>query len=311
MNAVSNIEKQDLDLLSLITDLDLNENNAYNIRKDGKSISRNITKDVAIISKEDGTGIDIIVKENTKHALVMIPVIVRASGLEDIVYNDFHIGTNANVTILAGCAIHNSSSKKSRHNGIHRFFIAENANVKYVEKHYGTGHGVGHKVLDPTTEIYMKNGSKMDIDTIQIEGVDSTLRVTNASLENNTTLRISEKIMTSKNQSGKTEFEIDLNGENSSCHVVSRSVACDDSSQIFISKVNGNNNCYGHVECDGILKDNGKVQAIPEINANNLDANLVHEATIGKIAGDQLLKLMTLGLSSESAEKEIINGFLK
>jgi len=310
MNVDKKILESDLQLLSNVTDINF-ENNIFNIRKDGKSIARNITKDVAIITKEDGSGIDIIVKENTKSALIMIPVIITKSGLNDIVYNDFHIGANSNVTIMAGCAIQNNKSKKTSHQGIHRFFIAENASVKYSEKHYGTGHGSGHKVLDPVTEIEMDTNSSMHINTIQIEGVTSTVRFTKAQLKNNSTLCINEKIMTSHDQYGKTEFIVDLKGKNSSCHVTSRSVATNDSSQIFISKMNGNNECYGHVECDAILKNNGHVQAIPEVNANHPHANLIHEATIGKIAGEQLTKLMSLGLSAEEAEIQIINGFLK
>jgi ABC-type transport system involved in Fe-S cluster assembly, permease component len=301
----------DSELLNKVTDLDLNTNNAYNIRKNGKSIERNITDDVKIVNKEDGSGIDIFVKDNTKYALILIPVIITESGLEDIVYNDFHIGKNANATIIAGCAIKNPSNKNSKHQGIHRFYLEENSNVKYVEKHYGEGHGKGHKILDPITELYLKKGSTLDIDTVQIEGVDSTIRITKGTLDSDSTLTISEKIMTSKNQHAKTEFDLDLTGKNSSAHVISRAVATESSNQIFLSRINGNNECYGHVECDAILKDNGKVQAVPEVNALHVDAKLIHEATIGKIAGDQLIKLMSLGMTSDEAEKIIIKGFLK
>ena len=301
----------DKNLLGKVTDLDLNTNNAYNIRKNGKSIERNITDDVKIVNKEDGSGIDIFVKDNTKYALILIPVIITESGLEDIVYNDFHIGKNANATIIAGCAIKNPSNKNSKHQGIHRFYLEENSNVKYVEKHYGEGHGKGHKILDPITELYLKKGSTLDIDTVQIEGVDSTIRITKGTLDSDSTLTISEKIMTSKNQHAKTEFDLDLTGKNSSAHVISRAVATESSNQIFLSRINGNNECYGHVECDAILKDNGKVQAVPEVNALHVDAKLIHEATIGKIAGDQLIKLMSLGMTSDEAEKIIIKGFLK
>lgn len=298
-------------LLEKITELNFDKSNAFNIRKNGKSIERNITDDVSIINKEDGSGIDIYIKDNTKYALILIPVIITESGLEDVVYNDFHIGKNANTTIIAGCAIKNNSSKKSRHHGIHRFYLDDNAKVKYVEKHYGEGHGAGHKILDPVTELYLGKGSSLEMDTVQIEGVDSTIRTTKGILEDDCTLMISEKIMTSGIQNAKTEFEIDLNGKNSSAHVVSRAVATGESKQLFVSKVNGNNECYGHVECDGILKDRGTVQAVPEVNAMHIDAKLIHEATIGKIAGEQLIKLMSLGLSSNEAEKIIINGFLK
>ena len=301
----------DKELLDKVTDLNLEDKNAFNIRKDGKSIKRNITNDVSIESKSDGSGIDIYVKENTKQALIMIPVIITKSGLEDVVYNDFHIGKNANCVIMAGCAIKNGGKEKSSHQGIHRFFLEENANVKYIEKHYGSGSGTGHKVLDPVTELELKRGSMLDIDTVQIEGVDSTIRFTKGVVYDGATLTISEKIMTHGKQSAKTEFELDLKGENSSAHVVSRAVAAGKSKQLFISNITGNNKCYGHVECDAILKDEGVVQAVPEIVANHVDANLIHEATIGKIAGEQLVKLMSLGLSAEAAEAEIINGFLK
>lgn len=301
----------DQELIEKVSPLELNNNNAYNIRKDGKAVVRNITEDVSIVNKEDGSGIDIYVKENTKNALVFIPVIITKSGMNDKVYNDFHIGKNAKVTIMAGCAIRNNKDLNSSHNGIHRFYLEEGSKVKYVEKHYAEGHGKGHKTLDPITELYLGKNATLEIDTVQISGVDSSKRVTTGKLDDGATLSISEKIMTEKNQTATTQFEIDLDGVDSSTHVVSRSVAKDDSVQVFESKVNGNNKCYGHVECDAIIQDNGHVHAIPEINAKNLDANLVHEATIGKIAGEQLIKLMSLGLSSEEAEMQIINGFLK
>ena len=301
----------DQELIEKVNSLELDNSTAYNIRKDGKAIDRNITEDVAIVNKEDGTGIDIYVKENTKNALVFIPVIITKSGVNDKVYNDFHIGKNAKATIMAGCAIRNNKNLDSSHNGIHRFYLDEGSKVKYVEKHYAEGHGKGHKTLDPITELYLGKNATLEIDTVQISGVDSSNRVTTGKLDDGATLSISEKIMTEKSQTATTKFEIDLNGTDSSTHVVSRAVAKDDSVQVFESKVNGNNKCYGHVECDAIIQDNGHVHAIPEINAKNIDANLVHEATIGKIAGEQLIKLMSLGLSSEEAEFQIINGFLK
>jgi len=301
----------DQQLIKEISLLDLDKKNAYNIRKDGKAIIKNITEDVSIVNKDDGTGIDIYVRENTKNALVFIPVIITKSGLNDKVYNDFHIGKNAKATIMAGCAIRNNKNLDSSHQGIHRFYLDEGSKVKYVEKHYAEGHGKGHKTLDPITELYLGKNATLEIDTVQISGVDSSNRVTKGRLEDGATLSISEKIMTEHNQCANTDFEIDLDGIDSSTHVVSRSVAKDNSVQTFKSKVNGNNKCYGHVECDAIIQDNGHVHAIPEINAKNIDANLVHEATIGKIAGEQLIKLMSLGLTPEEAEAQIINGFLK
>lgn len=284
---------------------------AYNIRKDGQGVERKVTENINIITKSDKSGIDIYVKENTKNEFVHIPVIITQSGLTDVVYNDFYIGKNAKVFIIAGCGIHNDHHKDSTHNGIHRFFLEEGAYVKYVEKHYGEGDGDGKKILNPVTEVYLKDGSVLEMDSVQIKGVDSTDRVTKGELGANTNLIVTEKIMTHGNQFAKTTFDVTLNGENSSTHVTSRSVAVDNSKQKFISKVYGNSKCFAHVECDAIIKDNASVSATPEVNANNVDANLIHEAAIGKIAGEQLIKLMTLGLTEKQAEEEIIKGFLK
>lgn len=305
------MDKVDEDLLNQITNIDDFSKGAYNIRKDGKGIERKITENVNIVTKTDVSGIDIFVKENTKLEFVHIPVIVTQSGLKDVVYNDFHIGENANVVIIAGCGIHNNDHKDSGHDGIHRFYLGKNAKVKYIEKHYGEGNGTGKRILNPVTEVYLEDGATMDMDTIQIKGVDSTVRQTKAILKNDTNLVITEKIMTDGNQEAKTIFDVELNGENSSTHVTSRSVATENSKQIFSSKVYGNTKCFAHVECDAIIKDKAMVQAIPEITANNVEANLIHEAAIGKIAGEQLIKLMTLGLNEKEAEEEIIKGFLK
>lgn len=283
----------------------------YNIRKNGESIKRKVNSYIDIVTKEDKSGLDIYVKENTLFGIVHIPVIITESGLTDVVYNDFHIGANANVIIMAGCGIHNDLHKDSEHDGIHRFYLEENAKVTYVEKHYGEGKGTGKKILNPTTEIYMKKGSSMNMDSVQIKGVDDTIRITKANLDANTTLEISEKILTTGSQTAKTEFIVELNGENASVHVTSRSVAEGSSTQEFTSNITGNTKCYAHVECDAIIKDEGKVKAIPEIYAKNIDANLIHEAAIGKIAGAQLNKLMTLGLNEQEAEEVIIKGFLK
>lgn len=304
---MANIEK---DLLKQITGADTFEG-AYNIRKDGKGVERKVTENVNIVTKEDKAGIDIFVKEDTKNEFVHIPVIITESGLKDVVYNDFYIGKNAKVYIMAGCGIHNDHHKDSEHNGIHRFFLEEGAYVKYIEKHYGEGDGEGKRILNPITEVYLKNGSTLEMDSVQIKGVDSTDRITKAVLEDNTNLVISEKIMTHGNQFAKTLFDVTLKGENSSTHVTSRSVATENSKQEFISKVQGDSKCFAHVECDAIIKDNACVKSTPEVTANNVDANLTHEAAIGKIAGEQLTKLMTLGLTAKEAEDEIIKGFLK
>ena len=305
---MNNLDKE---LLKKVSENFDENKEVYNIRKNGKSIERKVNSYIDIVNKEDKSGIDIYVKENTLFGIVHIPVIITESGLTDVVYNDFHIGKNANVIIFAGCGIHNDLHKDSEHDGIHRFFLEEGAKVKYVEKHYGEGKGRGKRVLNPTTEIYMKKGSTMNMDSVQIKGVDNTLRVTKAVLEGDTSLEISEKILTTGKEKAKTEFVVDLNGENASVHVTSRSVAEGSSYQEFISNVTGNTKCYAHIECDAIIKDEGKVKAIPEIYAKNIDANLIHEAVIGKIAGEQLKKLMTLGLNEKEAEEVIIKGFLK
>lgn len=298
-------------LLREIADIEGKINGAYNIRKNGEGIERNITPNTNIITKKEKSGIDVIVKENTKFEIVHIPVIITQSGIKDIVYNDFYIGKNSNVIIIAGCGIHNDEHKDSEHDGIHRFFLEEGAKVKYIEKHYGEGKGKGKKILNPITEITLKSGSSMEMDTVQIKGVDSTIRKTSGVLYDNTNLVITEKVMTHGSQFAKTEFSLELTGKDSSTHVTSRSVATEKSKQVFISHIEGNTKCFAHVECDAIIKDKACVQAIPEITANHLEANLIHEAAIGKIAGEQLIKLMSLGLSEKEAEQEIINGFLK
>lgn len=305
------MNKVDEALLTEVLGENLEKADAINIRKNGESIKRSVSPYIDIVSKKDKSGIDIFVKDDVKFGIVHIPVIITKSGLTDVVYNDFYIGKNSNVIIMAGCGIHNDLHKDSEHDGIHRFFLSENSKVKYVEKHYGEGKGDGKRVLNPTTEIYMKQGSSMTMDSVQIKGVDDTIRITKAELAENTTLVINEKILTNNAQTAKTEFNVELNGENASTHVTSRSVATDDSYQEFKSNINGNTKCYAHVECDAIIKDNGRVKAIPEIYAGSVDANLVHEAAIGKIAGEQLLKLMSLGLSEKDAEAAIIEGFLK
>lgn len=300
----------DEELLKTISDTS-EYNGAYNIRKNGQGIERKVTKNVNIVSKTDVSGIDIIVKENTKFEIVHIPVIITESGLTDVVYNDFYIGKNANVVIVAGCGIHNDHHADSRHDGIHRFFLEEGAKVKYIEKHYGEGSGDGKRILNPVTEVHLKAGSSIEMETTQIKGVDSTIRTTKGELEENTSLVITEKILTHGTQQAKTIFDVKLNGKGASTKVTSRSVATEESMQEFVSKVYGNAECFGHVECDAIIKDKAKVISTPEIIANCVDANLIHEAAIGKIAGDQLKKLMTLGLNEKEAEKAIINGFLK
>lgn len=305
------MNQEDKELLKEVVGEDPTKADSYNIRKNGQKLDRKVNPNINIVSKEDNSGIDIYVKENTLFGTVNIPVIITESGLKDVVYNDFHIGKNANIIIVAGCGITNNGHWDAQHDGIHRFYLEEGAKVKYIERHCGLGVGDGKKVLNPVTEIYMAKGSYMVMDTTQIKGVDDTIRTTKAELDSEATLVITEKILTSKDQQAKTEFVVNLKGENSSTHVTSRSVATGNSYQEFISNITGNTKCYAHVECDAIIKGEGQVKAVPEIFAKNVDANLIHEAAIGKIAGEQLMKLMSLGLSEKEAEEVIINGFLK
>lgn len=284
---------------------------AYNFRVNGAAAGRNTTANIDIVTKEDKPGIDIIIKPGTRNESVHIPVVLSQTGLDDLVYNDFYIGDDSDVVIVAGCGIHNGGDKKSSHDGIHTFHVGKNARVKYVEKHYGQGEGTGKRIMNPTTIVEIDENGYMEMETVQIKGIDSTKRVTTGKLLDGATLIVKEKIMTHGKQYAETNFEVDLNGKGSSTNLISRSVAKNDSVQIFNAKINGNNECAGHSECDAIIMDNASVKAIPEITANSVDASLIHEAAIGKIAGDQLIKLMTLGLTESEAEEQIVNGFLK
>ncbi len=284
---------------------------AYNIRSNGKLAGRNVTANIDIKTKTDKPGIDIFIKPETKGERVDIPVILTESGLNDLVYNDFFVGDGADVIIVAGCGICNTGHDKTEHDGVHSFHIGKNARVKYIEKHYGEGDGSGEKVLNPSTIIKIDEGGYMEMDTAQIKGVDSTVRKTEATLEKSATLIVREKIMTHGKQTAVTDFYVNLKGENCKAHVISRSIAKDHSHQHYISCIDGNAACSGRTECDAIIMDNGTVTAEPKLNANSIDASLVHEAAIGKIAGEQLIKLMSLGLTEKEAEEKIVNGFLK
>ncbi len=298
-------------LLEQVADLHEVPSGAYNIRANGTSAGRNTTANIDIITKDDKDGIDIVIKPFTKNESMHIPVILSESGIQDMVYNDFYIGEGADVTIVAGCGIHNAGDQESRHDGIHTFHVGKNAKVKYVEKHYGQGDGNGQNVMNPTTVVEVEDGGYMEMETVQIKGVDSTKRVTTAKLGAEATLIIHEKIMTHGEQLAETDFTVDMDGEGCHANLVSRSVAKGNSRQVFRSNIRGNNRCTGHSECDAIIMDNAVVAAIPEITASHLDASLIHEAAIGKIAGEQLIKLMTLGLTEQEAEEQIVNGFLK
>lgn len=284
---------------------------AYSLRINGQMFGKNSSEHITITKKEDKPGIDIYIAPGTKNESMHIPVILAQSGLKELVYNDFHVGADCDVTIVAGCGIHNAGDQESEHSGIHSFYLGENAKVKYVEKHYGEGDGNGKNTMNPTTVAVLGKNAYMEMETAQIKGVDSTVRHTTATLEEGATLVVREKIMTHGNQYAETRFDVDLNGEDCGTHVISRSVAKDDSRQLFVSRINGNNRCQGHTECDAIIMDGAHVSAVPEIAANHPEASLIHEAAIGKIAGEQLIKLMTLGLSEKEAEEQIIAGFLK
>ncbi len=298
-------------LLAEIADLHEVPAGAYNIRANGSMAGRNTTANIDIVTKEDKQGIDIIIKPGTKNESVHIPVVLSQSGITEMVYNDFFIGDDCDVTIVAGCGIHNGGEKKSQHDGIHSFFIGKNSKVRYVEKHYGQGEGTGERIMNPTTVVEVGENSYMEMETVQIKGVDSTDRITKAKVADGASIKVIEKLVTHDKQYAKTTFEVELDGEDSGANIISRAVARDDSRQVFLAKINGNNKCAGHSECDAIIMDNAKISAIPEITANNLDAQLIHEAAIGKIAGEQIIKLMTLGLTEAEAEEQIVNGFLK
>lgn len=298
-------------LLEEVADLHETPKGAYNIRLNGASADRCSTEHIQIISKQDVPGIDIRIAPNTVGESVHIPVVLSDSGLNDMVYNDFFIGEGADVLIVAGCGIHNGGAADSQHDGIHRFFVEKGAKVRYIEKHYGEGDGTGKRIMNPHTVVELAEGSMMEMETVQIRGVDSTVRRTDAVLGAGSTLVIHEKIMTHGTQLGETHFNVEMNGSGASCSVSSRSVARDESVQVFYSNIVGNAACSGHSECDGIIMDRAKISAIPEIVANNIDASLIHEAAIGKIAGEQIIKLQTLGLTEQEAEAQIISGFLK
>lgn len=306
------MEQMEKDLLKSIADISgFMPGSAFNLRKNGEGVERHSTPNVKIITKEDKPGIDIIVKAHTAGESVHIPVILTESGINDMVYNDFYIEEGADVEIIAGCGIHNDGCDTSQHDGIHTFHIGKHAKVKYVEKHYGEGSGSGERILNPVTIIYMEEDSFAQMDMSQIKGVDSTMRKTEANLGVGAKLVINEKLMTHGNQRANSDVTVNLNGEDSVVQIVSRSVGKDTSVQVFHPIAVGNNRSRAHIQCDSIIMDQAKISSIPEIAANHVDAQIIHEAAIGKINSDQLIKLQTLGLTSDEAEKEIVDGFLK
>ena len=311
MLQIKEIDEIQKRLLMEVADLHKVPEGAFNIRANGESAMRNTTANIDIVSKENGSGIDIKIKPGTKNESVHIPVVMSQSGLKEVVYNDFYIGEDSDVVIIAGCGIDNCGSQDSEHDGIHRFFVGKGAKVKYVEKHYGSGDGTGKRLLNPGTEVYMEEDSTMEMEMVQIKGVDSTKRDTKAELKAGARLVVQERLMTHGNQDAYSIYNVALNGDGSSADVVSRSVARDNSYQKLDMCILGNAACSGHTECDSIIMDSGRILAVPSLEANSTEAALVHEAAIGKIAGEQIIKLMTLGLTEAEAEEQIINGFLK
>ena len=298
-------------ILREVADLHEVPEGAFNIRSDGRSVGRQSTANIEIVPKTDVSGLEIHIKPNTRNESVHIPVVMTKSGLKEVVYNDFFVGEGADVVIVAGCGIDNCGNSDSEHDGIHRFYVGRGAKVKYVEKHYGSGDGKGKRILNPGTEVYQEEDSVVEMEMVQIKGVDDTERTTVAELKAGAKLLVRERLMTHGEQRAISKYDVRLNGDGASADVVSRSVARDDSFQKFDAKIAGNAPCSGHTECDSIIMDRGRILAVPGLEANDLDAALVHEAAIGKIAGDQIIKLMTLGLTESEAEEQIINGFLK
>ena len=298
-------------LLKEVSDFNGEFKGAYNIREDGGCVGRQSTEHIQIVSKEDGSGIEIHIAPETKGEKVFIPACVTRSNVSDLVYNDFFVGAGADVIIVAGCGIHADNEGEAKHNGIHRFFLEEGARVLYQEKHLGTGKGKAFRRIDPVTDAYLKEDAYLEMDTVQLGGVDSTVRKTAAKLDARAKLIVRERIMTNGEDRAKTDFVVEMNGEDSAVDLISRSVARGNSYQEFDSVIKGNSRCHGHSECDAILVDQGRVLASPALEAANLDAELIHEAAIGKIAGEQIIKLQTLGLTEEEAQEMIISGFLK
>ena len=306
------LDKIQMQMLTEVADLHGVPEGAYNIRVNGEKAGRNTTANIDIATKTDGkSGIDIRIKPGTKNESVHIPVVLSESGIKETVYNDFYIGEDSDVVIVAGCGIHNCGNQDSQHDGVHRFFVGKNARIRYVEKHYGEGDGAGKRILNPVTEVYQEAGSYVDMEMVQIKGVDNTHRITRAELAEGATMIVHERLMTHGEQVATSVYEVALNGDGSSTDVISRSVAKDTSEQVFEAAIVGNSVCSGHAECDAIIMDKAHVVAVPKLDARNVDAALIHEAAIGKIAGDQLIKLMSLGLTEAEAEEQIIGGFLR
>lgn len=298
-------------LLKKVSDWKGDFKGAYNIRENGQCAGRRSSENIRIENKTDGPGLVIHISSAAQGETVYIPACVTRGNVSDLVYNDFYVGEGADVTIVAGCGVHTDNEGEAEHDGIHRFFLEKGAHVLYKEKHVGTGSGTGLKKINPVTDMELKENAVMEMDTIQLGGVDDTKRVTKAVLGEGARLVNHERILTDGEERANTDFEVSMDGEDSAVDLISRSVAKDNSYQEYHSRIKGNCRCTGHSECDAILIGNGKVNAAPELFAGDLDASLIHEAAIGKIAGEQIIKLRTLGLTEQEAEQKIVEGFLK
>lgn len=304
------IDKVTQDVLNVIDSYGFKQEGAYNLRLNGMAVCHGDSRHINIVKKTDKPGIDIHISGEAKNEQVHIPVVMSKEGV-DIVYNDFYIEDGADVTIVAGCGIHGEGCSETRHDGIHAFHVGKNCNVKYVENHYAEGKGTGAKVLNPVTKIYVGENSVFTLETTQISGVDSTERENYIELADNAKLFVTEKLMTDGEQHAVSNMDVELNGENSSAKIVSRSVGKGHSRQVFHPKAIGNNCCHAHVQCDSIIMDKAEISSIPEIDAKHVDAQIVHEAAIGRINDEQLVKLRTFGMNEEEAEAVIIENFLK
>lgn len=309
-NKTEKMSSTDAQLLETIADLHGIPEGSFNIRKNGQLLARNSDTDIEIVSKKDKDGIDIIVRPGVKNKSVHIPVLLTVGNFHDTVYNDFYIGEGAEVTIIAGCGIHNSTCNAAEHDGVHTFYVSKNAKVRYVERHYASGDGTGKKVFDPVTKIYLKEGAQFILESTQLGGVTYSDRKTYAAVGKRAQLIVKEKILTDNEEKAITDFKVRLTGAGSRADIVSHSVARGKSYQCFRSDLIGKNECFGHVECDGILLEGARIVSVPKIDAVSPEASLVHEAAVGKIAGEQLLKLMSLGLTEQEAEDAIIRGYL-
>ncbi|MEN6325307.1 MAG: SufD family Fe-S cluster assembly protein [Syntrophomonas sp.] len=304
-------DQLDMNLLQAVADIRNLPSGALNIRRDGQAVLRQSSPNISITTNPENGGLIVEVKAGTKDETVHVPVILTKSGFKDKVYNTFIVGEDADVTIIAGCGIHNEGHADSSHDGIHEVIVKKGARMKYIEKHYGEGPGKGKRILNPTTIVRVDSGAVAEMEMSQIKGVDDTLRSTVAYIQEKGNLKVVERLLTHDNQQAESNIEVHIEGEGGVAQILSRSVAQDNSAQVFKAALYGENECSGHVECDAIIMDKAKIRAIPQLVAEDAEAVLTHEAAIGKIAGEQLIKLMSLGLSEQEAINTILEGFLR